>query len=78
MKPKLTLYIGRTCHFCARVTDFLKTHPLEIEIKDVWENDAAKKEMLALTGGKTQVPCLRIDDTYMFESLDIIEKLKTL
>lgn len=76
MKPKLTLYIGSTCLFCARVTDFLKTHPVAIEIKDVWSNETAKAEMLALTGGKTQVPCLRIDNAYMFESLDIIEKLK--
>ncbi len=75
--PKLTLYIGGTCHFCARVTDFLKTHPMDITVKDVWKDEKANQELLALTKGKTQVPCLRMDDTYMHESLDIIEKLKT-
>jgi glutathione S-transferase len=50
---------------------------MDIEIKDVWHNEAAFQEMLALTK-KTQVPCLRIDDTFMHESLDIIEKLKVL
>ncbi len=72
---KLILYIGGTCHFCARVTDYLKQHPMDIEIKDVWADDAANQEMLSLTQ-RTQVPCLRMGDNYMFESLDIIEKLK--
>ncbi|MBS0289649.1 MAG: glutaredoxin [Proteobacteria bacterium] len=76
-KPKLTLYIGTTCMFCAKVTDFLKSHPMEIEIKDVWADEIANQEMLTLTGGKAQVPCLRINDAYMHESLDIIEKLKS-
>ncbi len=75
--PKLTLYIGSTCHFCGRVTDYLRQHPMDIEIKDVWQDEKANQELLALTGGKTQVPCLRIDNTYMHESLDIIEKLKS-
>ncbi len=76
-KQKLILYIGNTCPYCARVTDYLKQHPMDIEIKDVWEDEKANQELLALAG-RSQVPCLRIDDTYMHESLDIIEKLKTL
>ena len=75
--PKLTLYVGGSCRFCAKVLDYLKEHPLEIEIKDVWADQDANQEMLALTA-RTQVPCLRMGDEFMHESLDIIEKLKTL
>ncbi len=77
-KHQLTLYIGTSCVYCARVTHFLSMHPMEITIKDVWKDEKANQELLLLTGGKKQVPCLKIDDTYMHESLDIIEKLKTL
>jgi len=75
---KLTLYIGGTCRFSLKVVDYLKQHPMEIEIKDVWADDVAKQEMLALTQGSTQVPCLKIGEQYMHESLDIIERLKEL
>lgn len=76
-KPKLTLYIGKGCRFCQRVTDFLAANPMEIEIKDAWLDEAVNQEMLALTGS-SQVPCLKIDETYMHESLDIIQKLTEL
>jgi glutaredoxin len=75
--PKLTLYIGHGCRFCKRVTDFLEQHPMPIEIKDSWQDETANKEMMALTGS-SQVPCLKIDDTYMHESLEIIDKLTEL
>ncbi len=75
--PKLTLYIGQGCHFCKRVTDFLEQHPMPIEIKDTWQDEAVNKEMIALTGS-SQVPCLKIDDIYMHESLEIIDKLAQL
>jgi len=73
-KPKLTLYIGQGCRFCQRVTDYLAQHPMEIEIKDAWADEAINQEMVSLTGS-TQVPCLRMDDSFMHESLDIIDKL---
>ena len=73
-RPTLTLYIGKGCHFCKRVTDYLEKNPLSIEIKDAWGDEAVNQEMIALTGS-SQVPCLKIDDTYMHESLDIIDKL---
>lgn len=76
-KPKLTLYIGKGCRFCQRVTDFLAANPMEIEIKDVWHDEAANQEMLALTGS-SQVPCLKMDEAFMHESLDIIDKLTEL
>jgi glutaredoxin len=77
MTIKLILYIGDTCHFCQRVTDYLDKNPMDIEIKDVWHDEKAYQEMFALTK-RTQVPCLRIGDNFMHESLDIIEKLKAI
>ena len=74
---KLILYIGDTCRYCQRVTDYLRNNPMDIEIKDVWHDEKAFEEMFSLTK-RSQVPCLRIDDTFMHESLDIIEKLKSL
>jgi len=47
---------------------------MDVEIKDAWANEAINQEMVALTGS-TQVPCLKIDNAYMHESLDIIDKL---
>lgn len=76
-KPKLTLYIGKGCRFCQRVTDFLAQHPMDIEVKDAWANESVNQEMVALTAS-SQVPCLKIDDTFMHESLDIIAKLTEL
>lgn len=75
-QPKLTLYIGTTCTYCAKVMNYLRENPLEIEIKDAWADESVKEELLAMTDGRTQVPCLKIDDGYMYESLDIIETLK--
>jgi glutaredoxin 2 len=74
--PKLVLYIGEGCPFCAKVTDYLKQHPMDIELKEVWHNPQAEAELLALSG-KKQVPCLKMDADFMHESLDIIEKLKS-
>lgn len=76
-QPKLTLYIGKGCRFCQRVTDFLTQHPMDIEIKDAWSDNHINQEMLALTGS-SQVPCLKIDNDFMHESLDIIAKLTEL
>lgn len=75
--PKLVLYIGEQCFFCKRVVEYLVKNPFPVEIKDVYFDDNARKELKALTG-RTQVPCLQMDNEYMFESLDIIEKIKEL
>lgn len=71
----LILYVGGSCPYCARVTDYLRTNPIDIVIKDVWADEAANQEMISLTG-RTQVPCLKIEGSYIHESLDIVEKLK--
>lgn len=73
--PELTLYIGARCPFCIKVTNFLVQNQINIAIKDVWDNDDYMNELVNLTG-KTQVPCLKINDQPMLESSDIIEFLR--
>ncbi len=50
---------------------------INITVLDVQKDPDALAELRSLTG-KRQVPCLRIDDSGMLESDDIIEKLKEL
>lgn len=75
----LTLYIGKGCPYCEKVTSFLKEENLrdKVEIKEVWNNKENHEELMEVCGD-TQVPCLSIDDEPMHESLEIIEKLKQL
>ena len=73
--PKLTLYILPGCPYCVRVLDFLEQENITLQIKDISQDAEARNKLYQLTG-KTQVPCLQIDDTAMLESLDIIKKLK--
>lgn len=79
MAASMILYIGTTCPYCKRVTDYLKEHPLKvpIQIKDVWTDEAAEQALFQLAG-RTQVPCLQIGEKYMHESLDIIQKLQSI
>ncbi len=71
------------CGFCYRVRHFLQGHGVDIPLRDVNQDPAAFKELLA-GGGRTTVPCLRIqrgdEVEWMFESRDIMaylaEKLK--
>lgn len=74
--PPMTLYVGNGCKYCVRVLDFLKEHPLPVEIKEVWDHPAAFEELKQIAG-KTQVPCLKIGDEIMHESLDIIAKFQS-
>lgn len=76
-QEELLLYIGDGCPYCHHVLDFMQEHNLEIATKDIWKDDQAKGELSLLTGGKTQVPCLKMgDNKFMHESLDIIKKLE--
>lgn len=73
--PKLILYIGFSCPFCQKVMLFMAENQIDITVIDVWEDEAEFKKLRSLSG-KTQVPCLQIDDDYLLESDDIIKKLR--
>jgi len=77
---RLALYQFDTCPFCARVRSAMTRMKLDIEIRDTITNPAYRQELID-NGGKSQVPCLRIEHRdgrveWMYESSDIIDFLK--
>ena len=70
-----TLYIGQGCPYCAKVTNFLAEHNLSMNTIDVWKDKAAAEQLFEWTNRRT-VPYLRMGDTGMHESNDIVERLK--
>ena len=79
MDNSLALYYSSYCFFCQKVMMFLRGKSFDIEMRSTSEREhftALKKG-----GGKTQVPCLRIENKtgdvrWMYESDDIIQYLK--
>lgn len=69
-----TLYISPTCPFCKRVTDFIAQHNLRINVVNAWESDETVSALKEMTGRRT-VPYLRMGDSGMHESLDIIDRI---
>ena len=76
---KMSLYHIPPCPFCQKVIRVIDELGLsdEIELRDKHANPAFAEELQAATG-KTMVPCLRIDDTWMHESDAIIGYLRAL
>lgn len=76
----LALYNSDSCWFCARVRQTIDKLGMSIEIRDAVGN-AQHREALLKGGGKTQVPCLRIEDApgevrWLYESADICRFLE--
>ncbi len=76
MNPKYALYYSKYCYFCQKVMMNLRgREDLNIDLRSTSEREHASALMSG--GGKTQVPCLKIDDgsgnvQWMYESDDII------
>ncbi len=71
----LRLYHFNACPYCRRVRRDIRLLGLDVEMKDIKLDPAAKAELVA-GGGKKQVPCLRIEEPsgaarWMYESRDI-------
>ena len=66
------------CGFCYRVRSFLESNGIDVEMRDTMREPDAFRELLQ-GGGRTTVPCLRIerggDVEWMYESMDIIRYL---
>ncbi len=76
----LALYHFATCPYCLKVRHAIKQLNLNIELRDTRQNKTFAEELIQ-SGGKRQVPCLRItkDDEsvqWMYESSDIIDYLQ--
>lgn len=73
-EKKLELYYFEQCPYCQLVISALRITGLEgkvvfLNIKD----DHKIKETLIKVTNKSTVPCLFIDDTPMYESVDIVD-----
>ncbi len=66
------------CGFCYRVRAFLDQNGIDVPLRDTNQDPQAFRELLQ-GGGRTTVPCLRIqrgeEVEWMFESMDIIRYL---
>ncbi|CAA0099173.1 Uncharacterised protein [Halioglobus japonicus] len=71
----LILYQYRACPFCVKVRRAMKRQGLKIETRDVKRSDGAREELLA-GGGDLKVPCLRVEDRWIYESGEIIGYLE--
>jgi glutaredoxin 3 len=77
IEKMLTLYYKPTCPFCQRVLQMAENLKVDLDLKDVSEEESALKELLE-KGGQKQVPFL-VDsdrDVSMYESSDIIDYLR--
>lgn len=79
MKDSLELYYSKYCFFCQKVLMFLRGKEINLDLRSTSEREHAAALMQG--GGKTQVPCLRIENQdgevqWMYESDDIIQYLK--
>ncbi len=71
----LTLYYKDTCPYCQKVLRFMQQNNISLPLKSTQSDPNNRQELLKI-GGKTQVPCLVIDGTALYESDDIIQWLK--
>lgn len=73
----LTLYYKPDCPFCQRVLQMAENFSVELELKDVSEDDTALAELLE-KGGQNKVPFLvdTENEVSMYESSDIIDHLR--
>lgn len=80
--PSLALYVSPTCFYCVQVRRHLERTSFPVELRDVRRNPEHAAELRA-GGGKTQVPCLRIERPdgslyWLYESRDIMRYLDAL
>ena len=76
---KLALYHYSSCVFCAQVKNVIAALNVKIELRDILQDSDHRRELI-VQGGRSTVPCLRIDtDTgevqWMYESRDIMQYL---
>ena len=76
----LALYQTYSCPFCVRVRRALKRLGISVEIRDLREKSAYRRELIDATGRQT-VPVLRIEESdqnvrWLPESRDIVRYLE--
>ncbi len=78
---KLSLYFFPSCPFCQYVLASLQSMSVDVSLVNIHQDYDARNELIA-GGGKSQVPCLKIENNdgvkWMYESQDIVEYLQSL
>jgi glutathione S-transferase len=79
MSERYTLYQYDSCSYCQRVRRFLADNGIPVELRDTLRDPHARRELIE-GGGRSTVPCLRIERdgeiSWLYESLDIIDYLR--
>ena len=71
------LYHFTSCVYCLKARFQLSRMGIELPLRNIRENPAYREELIK-GGGKSQVPCLRIEDEnngvrWLYESRDIVK-----
>lgn len=78
IQTRLSLYHYPACPFCAYTRAAIKSLKLDVAQRDIAVNPGYRQE-LREGGGKTQVPCLKIERggqvKWLYESQDIVNFL---
>jgi len=76
---KLALYYSPTCPFCVRVLRVIEELGIDVELRDVWQDERHRADLVEARGRAT-VPVLRCTseerDRWMPESADIVRYLR--
>jgi glutaredoxin 2 len=79
MSEQYTLYQYDSCPFCVRVRRVINELGIPVAIRDTLRDPQARRELIE-GGGRSMVPCLRIERggevSWLYESLDIIDYLR--
>ncbi len=76
---RYALYHFKTCPYCAATRRVIQGLDVDIELRDILLKPRHRKDLIA-GGGRSQVPCLRIEKTngdveWLYESHDIAHYL---
>lgn len=78
-EKSFALYHSRVCPFCIFATNAMRGLNVNVSLRDVNKTPQFRSELIR-EGGKSQVPCLRIEHEgkvrWLYESYDIVEYLR--
>ncbi len=61
-QPNITVYGSRQCPDTSRATNYLDSHRVAYEFRDLDESPELNEYVADLNGGKRVMPAIRIDD----------------
>jgi glutaredoxin len=64
-QANITVYGSRTCPDTTRATQFMDSHHVPYEFKDLDESPELNEYVADLNGGKRVMPTIRVDDSVL-------------